>query len=190
MPNNNNRYTWRSSPSQLQRIEQQRFPSEEFQHTINRILERLAGWMELGQAPDTLILDTEPAPKVNKSFRATPIVQDLINQQTGNTQERIDKLLNWATQLPPVHPIQTPEEALGILKRIQVYSGEISTVKALAELKRVCAEDVARSLLWTLHETRKINLKNVLNYGIHLPTRTSKKRYISLNFIDTKPSKY
>jgi hypothetical protein len=180
---NGNRFTWRTTLSQIRQIEKRRFTDEHFQAAVNRLLRKLSDLIEAEQAPEFVFTPSLEQKLTGKSFRAEAEVKALIErQQEETTQAKIDKLLAWAMEVPATLEIKSQEEALGILKRMG--RKEIKTMEALEELTWVCSDKFARNALWELHSNGKIKLVAIGNTGIRLPTIKSKHKYVLLRFVD------
>jgi hypothetical protein len=154
------RISFRLPDSLAAPLEKHRFPEEDTQSFINRMVKRA---IESSEDCDTLCRSAEfTGQKVNfYSFRAEPVVSDYLNRLPGrSTQEKVECALSCSAALHHVTQVSSPVEALVAIK-LSGLQGRVEVSQAIEVLVERCADSVARRLIKSLADQGLITLIQV-----------------------------
>jgi hypothetical protein len=161
---NQSRYSWRSTPSQLEAIAHLRFKDEKFDPFINRILKRLVNDLQ-ARSCEVECLEIVPSHerKMNQtcSFRAEDLVSQWIEGQRDRgykCQLIIDWMLGQCAQMVPSPEMYTQAEILKLIRQ-SLKGKERDTLRNLLdELKEKCSEERAKEVIKNLADIGKVTL--------------------------------
>ena len=154
------RISFRLPDSLVVPLEKHRYPEEDTQSFINRMVKRA---IALSEDRDTSYHSVErTGQKVNfYSFRAEPVVLDYLNKLPGrSTQEKVERALSCSAALHHVIQVSSPVEALVAIK-LSGLQGRIEVSQAIEVLVERCADSVARRLIKSLADQGLITLIQV-----------------------------
>lgn len=150
------RLTFRPTQSLKDAIERHRFPGEETQPLLNRLLRNLASHRP-PELPEPSLWGAKLKPV---SFRPEPIVFDCYRQWSTHfrtSQQTLERLINLAVDAKVVEAIATPATAHAFLVDWFGFSRvEVATV--VKELTEYCSDKYARDFLSILHKDGAIHL--------------------------------